>query len=94
MKTPVSLTEDIYTTDLTPWWHYLLVRLNPWRLVRRRPEMRWKVFTAEVFQIQTHVVVLYDDRTVATFTPDELQLYAHRLGSATHYCQLPELPKP
>lgn len=93
-RTPVSLTEDIYTTDLTPWWRYLLVRLNPWRLVRRRPEMRWRVFTAEVFQIQTHVAVLFDNKNVILFGPDELPRYAKRLGAATHYCQLPEIPTP
>jgi len=92
MKTPVSLVEDIYTTDLTPWWRYLLLRLNPWRLVRQRPEMRWRVFTAEVFQIQTHVAVLYGDKLVTTFTPEELRRHAKRLGAATHYCPLPELP--
>lgn len=92
MKPPVSLTEDIYTTDLTPWWRYLLLRLNPWKLVRRRPEMKWKIFTAEVFQIQTHIAVLFENKKVFLFTPKNLAQNAQFLGAATHYCQLPELP--
>jgi hypothetical protein len=91
-KTPVSLTEDIYSTDLTPWWRYLLVRLNPWRLVRRRPEMCWVPFTVQVFQLQTHVAVLFENRSVLIFSPSESQHYSHCFASATHYCQLPELP--
>lgn len=32
---------EAYTTDLMPLWRYILWKLNPLRLVRRKPALRW-----------------------------------------------------
>ncbi len=105
-KTPVSLTEDIYTTDLTPWWRYLLVRLNPWRLVRRRheaqclPSMQWVPVGPEFFKGRwgcercVGMSILKDGTPVLSVFDSRDLPWLPLLTSITHYCPLPELPKP
>ena len=91
-KTPASMIEDGYSIDLVPWWKYLWQRFNPWHPWPKE-EIKWIPVGPAMFGMEnSHVAVLYSDKTVCTFTRDELLLHSHRFQSATHYCPLPPLP--
>ena len=97
--TPASLTEDGYSTDLTPWWKHCAQKFNPFRLTRRKTEMRWTPTEGDdehLWDEHEYVALLVGgDNAVFPFvivTSRQVPVHEDVLERVTHYCPLPPTP--
>ena len=90
--TPASLIEDRYSTDLTPWWKHYAQKLNPFRLIQRKTEMRWIPMGENDQAIWSHDYIVTRNIAGTIDIRDTRPVVLHDLRYETHWCPLPPLP--